>query len=82
MTDDLPLPEHWMSDEEVEQMEVDYDDRSPGDYVISGGFGKRFWNWDEAEKWAREKYGPRFKRRVGTLDQPYWAFLIRAPRTE
>lgn len=79
-----PTPQYWMGDDEVAELEFDYDDRAPTDFVISGplagtdGPGRSFPDWDDAEKWAREKYGSRFKRRMpAPEDSPRWAFLIR-----
>ena len=78
-------PSYVLSDDEVEATEWEYPDRAPGDWVISGplgsegtGRGRWFANWRQAEKWAREKYGFRFKRRVPEAAQygASWAFLV------
>lgn len=81
------LPDHTMTDEEVEALEVDYSDRHPTDWVASGplgeeGKGRGRWHpsWDAAERWARKFYGARLKRRIpeaGLSNSNRWAFLIR-----
>lgn len=90
--DDAPLtiPEHHMSDEEVEMMFVDYSTRAPEDWVISGplgthgrGPGRRFDSMSQAWRWARNKYGPRLKGRIAEatlFGGNRWAFLIRGER--
>ena len=72
-----------MADEEVEGLEFEYPDRLPTDFVISGplgdakGPGRTFRSWHAAEKWAREFYGARFKRRVESPEEAArWAFLV------
>ena len=79
-------PTDDLSDDEVESTEWDYSDRAPGDWVISGplghlggGPGRRFATVKQAERWAREKYGYRFKRPVvEAIPGDRWAFLIAA----
>jgi hypothetical protein len=85
--DDKPeftVPEVWMADEDVAELEFDYSDRAPSDFVISGplnggpGPGRRFESWMAAERWAREFYGARFKRRIEIPEESYrWGFLVR-----
>lgn len=86
----LPVPEYWMDEEEIEQTEFAYSTRHPSDWVISGplaaggGPGRRFANWTQAERWAREFYGVRFRGRIAeaaTEGHNRWAFLIRGSRT-
>jgi hypothetical protein len=78
-----------MDDADVENIEFAYSDRAPEDWVSSGplgndffGPGRYFETWPEAEAWAREFYGKRFKGRKP--DEPgsagRWAFVIRGPR--
>lgn len=78
-----------MDDEAVEFTEFSYSERAKDDWVISGplgdscyGRGRFFETWADAEKWAREYYGWRFRCRKpdepGSLGR--WAFLIRGPR--
>lgn len=88
------LPDCGMEDGDVEQLNVPYTARGPLDWVSSGTLvemetepGRRplryFPTWDDAELWAREFFGTRFKGRImdavnsGT---PRWAFLIQGPR--
>jgi hypothetical protein len=91
VTGDLPVPEYWMENEDVEQQEFQYSTRHPTDWVISGplpqggGPGRRFANWTQAERWAREFYGERFRGRIAEAaveGHNRWAFLIRGPRGE
>lgn len=83
------IPSILMDDEAVERTEFSYSDRAPEDWVISGplgdsgkGKGRPFDTWADAEAWAREFYGYRFKGRKpdepGSLGR--WAFVIRGPR--
>ena len=80
------LPGCWMEDEEVENLNVSYSTRAPGDWVISGplpeggGPGRRFDSLKQAERWAREFYGARFKgviREAANEGCNRWAFLIK-----
>lgn len=90
ITGDLPVPEYWMEDDEVEHQEFRYSTRDPSDWVISGplgklgaGPGRRFANWTQAERWAREFYGARFRGRIAEAaveGHNRWAFLIKGPR--
>lgn len=90
VTGDLAVPEYWMEDADVEQSTFTYSVRHPDDWVVSGplgnagaGPGRRFANWKQAERWAREYYGERFKGRIAEAaveGHNRWAFLIRGPR--
>jgi len=86
-----PCPTILMEDDEVEHTEFHYSDRAPDDWVISGplgenghGKGREFDTWDQAEAWAREFYGWKFRGRKP--DEPgshgRWAFVIKGPRGE
>jgi len=84
---EIRTPEYHMSDEDVEQMDVDYSIRGKNDWVISGplgqhgvGTGRRFPNIAAAEKWVRAKYSGRVKYRIAeaTLNGGNrWAYLIK-----
>ncbi len=80
-----PTPEWWMADEEVEDLDFEYPDRLPTDFVISGplgearGPGRSFKTWSSAERWARQFYGERFKGRIHAAEEgTRWAFLVGA----
>lgn len=83
MSSDLKIPEYWLED--VEDMDVDYNDRDSSDYVISGplgeavGPGRRFETWAEAEDWVSTKFGERNKGRPRGMSEESarWAFVIR-----
>jgi len=91
LADEL-LPDCGMDPDEVEILNVPYSTRGPDDWVSSGTLdpeysGERklryFPSWGDAERWAREFFGDRFKGRV--LDAvnsgaPIWAFIIKGPR--
>lgn len=74
-----------MEDFEIVDLDVDYNDRNPGDFVISGplgeavGPGRRFETWDEAEDWVSTKFGKRSKGRPRNMpeESARWAFVIR-----
>lgn len=86
-------PSIMMSDDEVAGTTFEYSTRAPTDWVISGplptGAGPgRVFSWAAAEKWARAKYGKKFKGRIAAaaksrLDDSEmqgggrWAFLIK-----
>lgn len=80
-------PEVGMSDDEVENLEIEYSIRAPGDWVISGplgahggGPGRRFATVKQAEAWVREKYQQRVKYRIPeatTNGGNRWAWLIK-----
>lgn len=88
------VPTVHMSDDEVANAAFEYSTRHPTDWVISGtlpgggGPGRAFASWSLAEKWAREKYGNKFKARIkeasksrtddaGLVSGGRWAFLIK-----
>lgn len=83
----LRTPTIEMSEDEVEQTEFSYTDRSPDDWVLSGpvtellgrGPGRRFESVKEAWRWAKEKYGPRLRGRIREAEEfgGRWAFVIR-----
>lgn len=83
---DTSTPTYALDDDEVEATDWDYPDRAEGDWVVSGplgseGYGRPgrwFASWKAAERWAREKYGDRFKRRIPETSQygARWGFLI------
>ena len=83
----LPLPEYHMDAGEVERMAINYSDRPPGVFILSGPMGesklegRRFPSWERAETWARFKFGARFVGPVQDLvDRPEcgrWGFHIR-----
>lgn len=82
-------PQYWMDEAEIEKLAFEYPDRHPEDWVSSGplaqakGPGRRFQSWGQAERWAREFYGARFKGRIqeaATPEGTRWAFLVKGPR--
>lgn len=81
------VPTHLMSDEIVGKIDFDYSTRGPGDYVISGpltgrgkGRGREFDTIDDAENWARQHFGNRFKYRIPESGKGgRWAILIAPP---
>ena len=81
------VPTHTMGDDVVGKIEFDYSTRSPRDYVISGpisgrasGPGREFLSGDDAEIWAREHFGNRFKHRIRESERGgRWAILIAPP---
>lgn len=91
-TEPLPLttPEYHLSDEEVEEMPVEYSVRAPEDWVISGplgahggGPGRRFATVTDAERWVTEKYGERVKYRITEASNHHgnrWAWLIKGEK--
>lgn len=73
------LPDCAMEDEDVEFLDVPYDDRGPADWVSAGTLDptyaekaskkgwrslRYFYSWEAAETWARNFFGDRFKGRV------------------
>lgn len=81
----LAVPTIDTDDEDIGNLEVEYSDRAPDDWVASGplgearGPGRRFADWGAAERWARRFYGQRFKGRVtgAPEDSLRWCFVIR-----
>ena len=86
----LTTPECDMSDEDVEQLPIEYSIRAPTDFVISGplgahggGPGHRFATIKQAEAWVKKRYGDRVKYRIPeatTNNGNRWAWLIAAPK--
>lgn len=94
------LPDCAMEDEDVALLNIPYSTRAAGDWVSAGtldplyaeralenGWRRRryFPTWDDAERWARNFFGDRFKGRVMDAvnsQAPIWAFLIAGPRGE
>lgn len=94
------LPDCAMDAEDVAVLNVPYSTRAPDDWVSSGTLdptyaekaAKHGWRslryyatWDDAEKWAREFFGERFKGRIQeAVDSgaSRWCFLIKGPRGE
>jgi len=83
------IPHMGMDDDEVENTDFGYSTRGPDDWVSSGplgegghGRGRAFDTWVDAEAWARDFYGQRFKGKKP--DEPNsggrWAFIIKGPR--
>lgn len=91
-TPQMKVPEHHMSDEEVELGEFTYSDRMPTDFVVSGplgdntiGPGRHFDSMVSATRWARKFYGRRLLSRVDYATKfggNRWAFLIRPTRAK
>jgi hypothetical protein len=89
--DDDPVaprtPGYFMEDADVEEMDVEYSDRGPGDWVLSGplgvlggGPGRRFATIAQAEAHVRRLHGDRVVRRImeaTTNGSNRWAWLIR-----
>ena len=74
-----------LEDDEIENAEIDYSDRGPGDWVLSGPLGdsrskggRRFDSWKDAEKFVRGLHGRRVMRPIKEAEMGgRWAFLIR-----
>lgn len=72
------------SEDALEDLEIDYSVRSATDFVVSGpiaqrggGPGRNFPTADEAEAWAHEYYGNRYKRRITDAERGgRWAILV------
>lgn len=82
----LSIPTVYMNDDKLEFTKIDYSDRAPTDYVISGpignlnggGPGKEFGTVEQAEAWAKDRFGSRLKGKVKEAERGgRWAFLIR-----
>lgn len=75
-----------MNDDDVAMLDVPYSTRAKTDWVVSGPVGeegrgtrgRHFWSWESAERWARHKYGNKFRGRIQDAVDcgPRWAFLI------
>lgn len=87
---DLPVqhtPEYHMSDEEVEELEIEYSVRGSNDWVISGplgshglGPGRRFMSMAAARRWVEEKHPGRIRHDIPEARLSggnRWAFLLR-----
>lgn len=78
------VPSILMYDDVVGKIDFDYSTRHPRDYVVSGpidgrggGPGRVFLSGDDAERWAREFYGARFKHRIRESEKGgRWAILV------
>ncbi len=83
------VPDHSMTDEEVETLPIDYSTRAPDDYVVSGplphgnGPGVRFSSVGAALFWlTRRVGGNRIKQRIHEAEEGgRWAFLV-SPRRD
>lgn len=83
------VPSVLMNDDVVGKIDFDYSTRHPKDYVVSGpidgrgkGPGRVFLSGDDAEGWAREFFGARFKHRIRESERGgRWAILV-APLNE
>ena len=71
-----------MSDDEVEGMEVQYDDVPPGTLVVSGplvggrGMGRRFDDIIDAEDWVNNYYGRHYGRIRELEEFGRWGFRV------
>jgi hypothetical protein len=82
------VPDHSMSDEEVESLPIEYSTRAPDDYVVSGplphgnGPGHRFSSVAAALIWlTRRVGGERIKQRITEAEEGgRWAFLVSPKR--
>lgn len=83
---ELPAPEYWMSVDDLEDRQLHYSIRAPGEYVVSGPIaqpgevcgGRVFVSFASAELWAREFYGTRFRGRPDGIPEhsARWAFVV------
>jgi hypothetical protein len=85
---DERVPEFFMAPEEIENLRIPYSTRAVGDWVVSGPVGdlpdsrggRRFDSWEDAEEWAKSKYGNKFRGRVAAIVDSAtnrWGFLIK-----
>jgi hypothetical protein len=84
------IPDCGLNNEELEKLEVDYSDRHPADWVLSGplgpnggGPGRRFVTLDQARDHVTALHGDRVVRRIPEATKyggNRWAFLIRGER--
>lgn len=88
---DIKTPEFHLTEQEVELCEFEYSSRHPADWVVSGPMGpygrnvprgRHFYSWEDAEAWAKEKYGARLVGRPAGIPEESrrWAFVIRGDR--
>lgn len=79
------IPHCGMEDDEVAALDVPYTSRASTDWVVSGPLvegwcrGRYFESWEDAERWARVKYGNKYRGRVQEAGQygHRWAFVIK-----
>lgn len=72
------------SEDALEKLEIDYSTRADTDYVVSGpitqrggGPGRNFPTADDAEWWARDYFGNRYKQRITDAERGgRWAILV------
>lgn len=59
---EFDVPDHTMTDEEVESLEFRYSIRGPNDYVVSRPVDT-FRDAAHADRWARLRFGDRYRGR-------------------
>jgi hypothetical protein len=75
-------PDIGMTDDEVEATEFRYSVRGPDDYVVSRPLDY-FRGPQLAERWARMKWGDRYKGRLQEAEQwGHYVFVIRRPEAD
>lgn len=85
--DELPMPVYRsptvdMTDADLEDMDIMYDDTPPGTFVVSGplvggpGKGRRFDDIIDAEEWVNTTYGRHYGRVRDAEEFGRWAFRV------
>jgi len=73
---DLPVPEYWMDDDDVERTEYAYSTRNPDDWVSPRVFTTQV----AAAVWGRGFYGERYRGVVQSPNRVEFAVLVKGPR--